>query len=86
MEGSSRIYSTPMREEPIWVASRIRWLSPPDRVPASRLRVRYCKPTERRKPSRLLISLTIWAAIMVWVGFSSSRSMKFRASLTLLWQ
>ncbi len=34
MEGSSRMYSTPMREEPIWVARRMRWLSPPERVPA----------------------------------------------------
>ena len=33
MEGSSRIYSTPIREEPIWVARRMRWLSPPDKVP-----------------------------------------------------
>ncbi len=39
-EGSSRIYSTPIRLDPICVASRIRWLSPPERVPAARLRVR----------------------------------------------
>ena len=37
----ARIYSTPIREEPIWVARRMRWLSPPDRVPACRVRVRY---------------------------------------------
>ena len=40
MEGSSRIYSTPMRLLPIWVARRIRWLSPPDNVPEARDRVR----------------------------------------------
>ena len=40
MDGSSRIYSTPIRDEPIWVASRIRWLSPPERVPAERESVR----------------------------------------------
>ena len=40
MLGSSRIYSTPTSPEPIWVAKRIRWASPPDRVPAERDRVR----------------------------------------------
>jgi hypothetical protein len=38
MLGSSRIYSTPMRLDPIWVARRMRWLSPPERVPAARAR------------------------------------------------
>lgn len=37
MEGSSSTYSTPTRPEPICVASRMRWASPPDRVPAARL-------------------------------------------------
>ena len=32
MEGSSRMYSTPTRLEPIWVASRMRCASPPDSV------------------------------------------------------
>ena len=41
------MYSTPMREEPIWVARRMRWLSPPERVPALAAdRVRYCSPTD----------------------------------------
>ncbi len=40
MLGSSRIYSTPIRLEPICVARRIRWLSPPERVLAERDRVR----------------------------------------------
>ena len=40
MDGSSRIYSTPIRLLPIWVARRMRWLSPPDRVPDARDRVR----------------------------------------------
>ncbi len=40
MDGSSRIYRTPMRLEPICVASRMRWLSPPDRVAAERESVR----------------------------------------------
>ena len=63
MEGSSRIYRTPIRLEPIWVASRIRWLSPPERVPALRERVRYPRPTDWRKPSRDLISFRIRSAI-----------------------
>ena len=40
MEGSSRIYSTPVRALPIWVASLILWLSPPDSVAAERESVR----------------------------------------------
>ena len=40
MLGSSRMYSTPIRLEPICVARRIRWLSPPERVLAERERVR----------------------------------------------
>ena len=39
-----------MRLEPIWVARRMRWLSPPERVAAERLRVRYSSPTLRRNP------------------------------------
>ena len=40
MEGSSRMYSTPTRELPIWVARRIRWASPPDSVELVRSIVR----------------------------------------------
>ena len=36
IEGSSRMYSTPTRLDPIWVASRIRCASPPDSVDAAR--------------------------------------------------
>ena len=32
--GSSNIYKTPTKPEPIWVASLILWDSPPDNVPA----------------------------------------------------
>ena len=38
--GSSKIYATPTRPEPICVASRIRCASPPDRVPVARDNVR----------------------------------------------
>ena len=40
IDGSSRMYSTPIRLDPIWVASRIRCASPPDRVTLVRSRVR----------------------------------------------
>ena len=40
IEGSSSTYSTPTSPDPIWLASRMRWASPPARVPAERLRVR----------------------------------------------
>ncbi len=36
IDGSSSTYSTPTSPEPIWVASRIRCASPPDRVAAGR--------------------------------------------------
>ncbi len=32
IEGSSRMYRTPIRLEPIWVARRMRWASPPESV------------------------------------------------------
>ena len=40
MEGSSRMYSTPMRPAPICVARRMRCASPPESVAAARLSVR----------------------------------------------
>src|SRR5215203_3253570 len=40
MDGSSSTYSTPVRFDPIWVASRMRWPSPPDSVAALRPSVR----------------------------------------------
>jgi hypothetical protein len=40
MDGSSSTYSTPTRPLPIWLASRMRWASPPDRVAAERASVR----------------------------------------------
>ena len=73
-----------MRLEPIWVARRMRWLSPPERVAAERLRVRYSSPTLRRNPSRERISLRMRSAIMDWVFVSVRWSTKSRASTTLL--
>ena len=71
-----------MRLEPIWVARRMRWLSPPERVAAERLSVRYWSPTLRRKPSRARISFRIWSAIMDWVLVRVRPSMNPRASDT----
>ena len=75
-----------MREEPIWVARRMRWLSPPDRVAAARLRVRYWSPTLWRKPRRFLISLRMRSAMRCFWGVSSRPSTKARASFTDLRQ
>ena len=74
IDGSSRIYSTPTSDEPICVASLIRWLSPPESVPAERDRVRYSSPTLLRKPRRDLISFIICSPI------SLSRSLISRFS------
>ena len=38
--GSSSTYMTPTRPAPIWLASRMRWASPPERVSAERDRLR----------------------------------------------
>ncbi len=86
MEGSSRIYSTPMREEPIWVARRMRWLSPPERVPEERDKVRYSRPTLCKKPSRDLISLRMGAAIIFSRSVRAKASTNSRASVTDLSQ
>ncbi len=40
MEGSSRMYMTPVRPEPTWLASRMRWASPPESDSALRSSVR----------------------------------------------
>ena len=40
IDGSSSTYITPIKPAPIWLARRIRWASPPDRVSAERARVR----------------------------------------------
>ena len=50
----------------------MRWLSPPDKVPEARDRVRYSSPTFCRKPSRSLISFRMRWAISRWLGVSSA--------------
>ena len=50
----------------------MRWLSPPDKVPEARDRVRYSSPTFFKKPSRSLISFRMRWAISRWLGVSSA--------------
>ena len=80
MDGSSRMYSTPTRPAPIWVARRMRWASPPDRVPAARARFRYPTPTSTRNLRRAQISATARSAMKASVSVSSTCSRKYRAS------
>ena len=82
MLGSSRIYKTPMRDEPMFVAKRIRWLSPPESVAAARESVRYSRPTLRKKPRRERISFKIAAAIISSRGVSVNVSRNASASTT----
>ena len=70
IDGSSSTYSTPVRPDPICVASRIRCASPPASVAAGRSSDRYPSPTSARKPSRVWISLNGRSAI------SSSREVR----------
>ena len=72
MDGSSRIYSTPISDEPICVASRMRWLSPPDSVPDERESVRYSSPTDCKKPRRSIISLITLSPILCCISVSLS--------------
>ena len=71
-----------MRLDPIWVARRMRWLSPPERVAAERLRVRYPRPTDCKKPRRDLISFKIRAAMRICCSVSSSFSHQASSSVT----
>ena len=60
----------------------MRWLSPPDRVPELRDRVRYSKPTLTRKPRRSLISLSMRWAISRCCGLRVSAT---AANQTAAW-
>ena len=60
------MYKTLVSCVPIWVASRIRCASPPERVRKGRLRVRYSKPIPVRKPIRLRISFSTSLPIIFW--------------------
>ncbi len=56
--------STPVKARPICPASRIRCVSPPERVGSGRARVRYSSPTSTRKASRLVASFSRSPAIL----------------------
>ena len=63
--GSSNTYNTPVKWDPIWVASLIRCASPPDKVPALLDRVKYSNPTfcknDSLSPISFNIKFAIWA-------------------------
>ena len=69
------MYSTPTSDEPICVASRMRWASPPDSVAAARSIDRYPTPTFSRNCSRSSISRSTSRAIRrSWSESSRSRT------------
>ena len=68
------------------MARRMRWLSPPERVPEARDRVRYSSPTLCKKPRRDLISFKMGAAIIFSRSLSSRASTNSNASVTDLSQ
>ena len=71
--GSSRTYKTPDNFEPIWVASLILCASPPDKVPALLVKVKYDKPTLFKNSSLEIISFNI----RLLISFSSLFSFNF---------
>ena len=73
IDGSSSTYSTPVRPEPICVARRIRWASPPESDPAERASDRYVRPTSSRNSRRTRISRSTWAAILRLTGAQLQR-------------
>jgi hypothetical protein len=58
----------------------MRWLSPPDKVPEARAKVRYSSPTSLRKESRSRISLRMRAAISFCFGVSFAGSSAAQAA------
>ena len=71
MLGSSRMYKTPVKPEPICVAKRILCASPPDKLPAFLDRVRYSSPTSIKNCNLWSISFKINSDIIVCVLFNS---------------
>ena len=63
MLGSSRMYSTFTSLEPIWVASLILWLSPPESEDVARSRDRYSRPTSIRTDILSFSSLSMSRAM-----------------------
>ena len=71
-----------MSFEPIWVARRMRWLSPPESVAEERSSVRYPTPTSSRKLRRSRISRTTLPAICISRSESVSSSIQTLRSET----
>jgi hypothetical protein len=63
MEGSSRMYITPTSPAPIWLARRMRWASPPDRVSALRVQGQVVQPDVDQEAQPLGDLLMTLAAI-----------------------
>ena len=78
--GSSRTYKTPESFEPIWVASLIRWASPPDKVIAILDNVKYSNPTSTKNSKRFLISAITSRAISCSIGGNVKLLMNFNNS------
>ena len=77
------MYRTPVSPLPICDASLILWLSPPESVAEALDRVRYSRPTFRRKLSLAFISFIIVLAMNCSLSVSSREDTNLRASLTL---
>ncbi len=93
--GSSHTYRTPVNPEPICVANRTRWASPPDKVLAVRSMVRYPRPMLSRNLRRPSISFNICApivrsrsvsvaSVVSWLIIGSISDIHFRPSLMLM--
>ena len=75
IDGSSSTYITPVKPEPICEARRIRWDSPPDRLPDCRDKVKYSSPTLFKNCRRVIISFKILCAISRFCGESCSSTL-----------
>ena len=72
--------------EPICVASRILWLSPPESEEVARSRDRYSRPTSRRKDTLSLSSFNISRAMVFSLALnfpSSESSHSFNAEISI---
>ena len=66
IDGSSKIYRTPVSDEPSCDASRILCASPPASVGAARSSVKYPSPTSSKNLRRFSISFNTRATISCW--------------------
>ena len=86
MLGSSRIYSTFTSLDPIWVASLIRWLSPPESEEVALSSERYSRPTSSRNDtlSRSSFRMSLAMAFSLALNFPSRvSSHSLRAEISI---